>query len=96
METVLYSIPFGEFTDLLRKCIREEITLIKSDNQPEELLRIDQVTKLFKVSKVTLYKWRKKGILPFHRVGTIVYFKMSDLEAILNHQPNRKKLKHGK
>lgn len=83
METVLCSMTQKEFTGLLKKCIRDEIALMKLETTNDELIRIEKAVELFKVSKVTLYKWRKKGILPFYKVSSIVYFKKSDLDVLI-------------
>lgn len=46
-------------------------------------LKLADVSKLLKVSKVTIHAWKKEGLLPFYRIGRRVYFKESDvLEAM--------------
>ena len=91
MENIIYSMPFEEFKSVLKKCIREEINTPKVEPVKEELLKTEDAVKLFGVSKVTLHKWRKSGILPFHRIASRIYFKKSELIDALNASPRSRR-----
>jgi len=62
---------------------------LKKDTE-DEFLTAKQVSKLLSVSLVTLHQWKKDGKLKFHRFGTRIRFKKSE---ILN---NEKFTKEGK
>lgn len=47
-----------------------------------ELLTIDEVAKILKVSKMTLHRWDKNGILKKVDVGGQRRYRRSDVEAI--------------
>jgi excisionase family DNA binding protein len=79
MENIIYSMPLEEFKTVLKKCIREEMTISKPEGKQEDLIRISDAVRLLKVSKITLYKWRKAGIIPYHRIASRIYFKRSEL-----------------
>ncbi|UYW01768.1 helix-turn-helix domain-containing protein [Flavobacterium agricola] len=49
----------------------------------ENLLNSDEAADFFKISKVTLWRWRKDGTVPFLRKGSKVYFKRSDIESAM-------------
>jgi excisionase family DNA binding protein len=49
----------------------------------EELLSPKEVSKLLKVSKPWPYIMAKRGVLPYYKLGTVVRFKKSDVEAFL-------------
>lgn len=55
----------------------------KADSQTEqvkeEILSIEDVQKIFNVSKVTIHKWKKKGILPYYKMNRKLYFKRSEI-----------------
>jgi predicted DNA-binding transcriptional regulator AlpA len=52
-------------------------------NNPDELLTIDQTIKLLAISKVTLWTWTKKDIVPAHKIGNKVrYKKLEVLQAL--------------
>lgn len=75
--------------DELRELIADEIGKALSANQPvadvvddtDELIKIADVAKMFKVSKVTIFKWKKQGKIPFFRISNKVYFKRSEVLA---------------
>lgn len=48
----------------------------------DELLTIDEVCELLKVSKMTLYRWDKLGILKKIEVGGKRRYRKSDVEAV--------------
>lgn len=45
----------------------------------EDLLNIEEVQKIFRVSKVTIHKWKKAGLLPYYKVSRKLYFKKSEV-----------------
>lgn len=54
----------------------------------KELLTIDEVSETLKVSKMTLHRWDKSGILKKVEIGGHRRYRRSDVEAITG---NRKK-----
>lgn len=69
--------------DIIRNCVKEEIEKKPADStsnkESEELLSIEEVCQIFNVSKVTLYKWKKKGLIPYYKMSRRVYFKKSEV-----------------
>ncbi|MHA1973115.1 MAG: helix-turn-helix domain-containing protein [Candidatus Hodarchaeales archaeon] len=69
--------------EIIRNCVKEEFekrpaeSICKEDH--EKLLSTEEVCKIFNVSTVTLYKWKKKGLIPYYKVGRRVYFKNSEI-----------------
>ena len=53
---------------MIRECVKDALTLNPQVNVPEpipeDLLSIEDIQKVFKVSKVTVHKWKKKGTSP--------------------------------
>jgi excisionase family DNA binding protein len=49
----------------------------------EEYLSPKGVSKYLKVSKPWPYVMAKRGILPYHKMGKVIRFKRSDIEAFL-------------
>jgi excisionase family DNA binding protein len=56
---------------------------------PEDLLSIEDIQKLFNVSKVTVHKWKKKGLIPFYKMNRKVYFKKSEVISSMNHKKRK-------
>jgi excisionase family DNA binding protein len=94
MENIIYTIPLDEFTDIIKKCIREEMSSSQPQKKDEELIKIADAVKLLGVSKVTIYKWREKGILPYHRISSRIYFKKHELLEALKMSPRYKSNKN--
>lgn len=91
MENIIYSIPIKEFTDILKKCIREELAQTTCNKQEDSLLKAEEAAELLQVSEMTLYKWRKAGIIPFHRISSRIYFKKSELIEAMKLAPKYKR-----
>ena len=56
-------------------------------NQPSELMTAQEVADYFRVSRVTVWRWCKEGIIPAFRIGRswrIRRDKLVELEEILN------------
>jgi excisionase family DNA binding protein len=83
MNTVsIENINVDELRALISECIRAEIktTLGNTrENERDELISIKEVCEVFKVSEVTIHKWKRKGLIPFHKVNRKLYFKRSEI-----------------
>jgi len=49
------------------------------EQQAEELLSIEDIRKMFNVSKVTIYVWKESGLLPYYEMNRRVYFKKAEV-----------------
>ena len=47
--------------------------------EKEEILEVDDVCRMFGVSRTTVYEWRRSGRVKSHQRGRRVYFKKSEL-----------------
>ena len=78
---------------MIRECIKDALTLKtevkKSEPVSEDLLTIEDIQKVFKVSKVTVHKWKKKGLLPYYKMNRKVYFKKSEVINAMNHKKRK-------
>lgn len=48
-----------------------------------EFYRIDDICKIFQVSKITVYRWLKAKKISGYKVGRSYLFKKSDIEKFL-------------
>ena len=53
-------------------------------NPKKEWLRSSEVKKLLKISHGTLQNLRVNGTLPFRKIGGICYYKLTDINNLLN------------
>jgi predicted DNA-binding transcriptional regulator AlpA len=47
------------------------------------LVNTKQLCELFNVSRVTIYHWRKKGIIPYKKISKMVYFDLKEVQDSL-------------
>ncbi|MEO1215569.1 MAG: helix-turn-helix domain-containing protein [Bacteroidota bacterium] len=89
-EQIFTSIPFPTLIKAIRSALNEEISEIIDHQKYEPLVKADEACKILGISKVTLLSWRKKGLVPFHKLNSRIYYKKSELLAALEQAPNRK------
>ena len=66
-----------------------EISRLQSKQAVEnDLLTIDEVAALLKVSKMTLWRWSKSGRLKKVDIGGVPRYRRSDIENLLNNNDN--------
>jgi predicted DNA-binding protein YlxM (UPF0122 family) len=92
-QTVLFSLDVQELKELIRAGVSEVLSKQPSTSEIKEytddLLNIQDIQKIFKVSRVTVHKWKKKGLLPFHKMNRKVYFKKSEIIDAMQHKTRK-------
>lgn len=58
--------------------------------KPTELLTVNEVAKMLKVDRSTLWNWQQKGTLIPFGIGARVYYRRSDIEKALTLLGNKK------
>ena len=62
----------------------------------EELLSPKELSRILKISPITVYKWAERGILPSYKLEGVVRFSRDDvLEFIQKHRRVSQKLVNG-
>ncbi len=64
---------------IIDKSIQNAFSKVPQQKEVESILRRKDVAKLFSVSLVTIADWMKTGKLPYHRINSRIFFKMSEL-----------------
>lgn len=74
---------------------RIEATLIAKQKQPENpFLDSQEFIQLMNISKRTAQAWRDQNIIPYSQVGSKIYYRMSDIQKLLDeHYQNFKQQK---
>ena len=62
---------------------RSELEQTIKESNAETYLTSDKVMEMMKISKVTLWRWKKRGYLVPVRVGGNERYRMSDIKKIL-------------
>ena len=58
--------------------------LMKSNEQTKEVMRTKDVLDFLGVSQGTLQQFRIKGLLPFKKVGGVIYYRKEDVLSLVN------------
>ena len=79
-----------QFTDLMSKLdtIQTQISF-KADSKKETYLDKLEFLTLLKVSKRTAQTWRDEGKISFSQVGSKIYYKLSDVEKLMQEHYNK-------
>ena len=84
-----YFSPLGKFSPFCGKSPPKDSFYKEADMTiklvpGETLLTESEAADILHVSTKTLFTWRKKRLLPFHRLGDSIRFRSVDLEEFLN------------
>ena len=83
--TILHEISPEQISSMFEG-ITKQLTDLKENYEPKvptELLTRSEVAELLKVDLSTLWNWQKKGKLIPVGIGNRVYYRRSDIEAVL-------------
>ncbi len=88
MEAIIFTK--DQFTDLMTKLdtIQNQISL-KSEGKKETFLDNQEFLLLLKISKRTAQTWRDEGKISFSQVGNKIYYKLSDVEKLMQENYNK-------
>lgn len=79
--TPLFSLTVGQFEDFLNQKFNEIPSLIKPEVLKEEpRMSVAEACKFLECCETSLHSYKKKGIIPFHRLGAKVFFYKSELQ----------------
>ena len=88
MEAIIFTK--DQFTDLMTKLdtIQNQISL-KSEGKKETFLDNQEFLLLLKISKRAAQTWRDEGKISFSQVGNKIYYKLSDVEKLMQENYNK-------
>jgi hypothetical protein len=88
MEAII--ITKDQFSDLMSKLdtIQSQLNS-KNDPKKETFLDNQEFLLLMKISKRTAQTWRDEGKISFSQVGSKIYYKLSDVEKLLQEHYNK-------
>lgn len=84
------NISLEDMTIIMREIVASELQKAKEFTSPtpkddsDKILTREEVCKLLKVSNTTLFHWHNGKVLVNHKIGRRVYYKKSDVLAILS------------
>jgi len=88
MEAVI--LTKDQYSELLAKLENINAQLnSKADTKKETFLDNQEFLQLMKISKRTAQTWRDEGKISFSQVGSKIYYKLSDVEKLLQAHYNK-------
>lgn len=80
-QMILVAMSKDEFFAALTLVVKNVIDGKDKGEKKEALLSPEEARKVWQpaISKVTLHRWTKEGLVPSHRIGGRVYYKHSEL-----------------
>ena len=89
-------VTYAQLLDDVRAVVRHEMSNAPAapaaDTPPaDELLSIREAAEMLGVTVQTVHEWKRRGLLKYHKWGSLSYLKMSDvLAALQGHQRSEK------
>lgn len=91
--SIFTNLSVEELSQIIKTCISGVINsntkVDVSEKADDDLLTIEEIQSIFKVSKVTVHKWKKKGLIPFYKMNRKVYFKKSEVMNSMCHKKRK-------
>lgn len=76
---------FEQIKERFKDFSRQVKELCGDSQQKEQWLNNEDVCSLLQISKRTLQSYRDNGVLPFSQIGRKCYYKISDVEQLVNY-----------
>lgn len=88
MEAIIFTKE--QFTELITKLdvIQSQLNL-RTNPKKETFIDNQELLQLMKISKRTAQTWRDEGKISFSQVGSKIYYKLSDVEKLLQEHYNK-------
>ena len=88
MEAVILSK--DQYNDLVNRIDEIKSAIDLKQKQPsEQFLDNQQFIDTMKVSKRLAQSWRDEGVISFSKIGNKIYYKLSDVEALMQKNYNK-------
>jgi excisionase family DNA binding protein len=88
MKEVMFLASENDIQRIVTRVVAElkkgEIPII--EEQEEKLLTTNEACEFLRISKPTLHRWKKEGIVPHVRFGSNIRYKESDLMNLLKNK----------
>lgn len=88
MEAIILSK--NQYNELLKKIDEVKTSLEEKQKNPKDVFVDNQeFLQLMNISKRTAQTWRDEGVVSFSQIGSKIYYRMSDVEKLLEKNYNK-------
>ena len=89
-----------DLKEVIKSCVKEELTAYFQNHQIEQpssnLLTMKELSKMLGVSKPTIIKWTKTGVIVGQKIGRRVYYKKDLIDQCLKNYQDESILRQAK
>lgn len=83
MEAII--LPKEQYHELLERMDQIKSFLTQKQKDPDDVFLDNQeFLQLMNISKRTAQTWRDEGIISYSQIGSKIYYRMSDVQKLLN------------
>lgn len=83
MEAII--LPKEQYHELLERMDEIKSVLTEKQKDPKDVFLDNQeFLQLMNISKRTAQTWRDEGIISYSQIGSKIYYRMSDVQKLLN------------
>lgn len=86
MPTAIYMITADQLKEYANEVAQTILDGMTNNNSSDNLLTVDEVSKKFKVNRITVWRWERDGLLHGKKMGRRKYYAAADIEKIINEQ----------
>lgn len=92
-EDLVMTLKVEELKALIRTCVRKEMSGQYKKEVDEKLISAMELRNMFQpvLSKSTLSRWEKQGLLPSRKILGTRYYKRSEVMAVIEGRQKRKR-----
>ncbi len=81
---------FRQIKERFEDFSRQVKSLCGNNREKDKWLDNDEVCELLQISRRTLQSYRDNGILPYSQIGRKCYYKVADIENLINQSQTKK------
>jgi excisionase family DNA binding protein len=89
-KAVFIPIPLDEFNAKVEALVKEAVKNGMRNQSQFQLVTIEELMEILKVTKMSIHNWRKDGWLPYYKLGSSVRFNMEDVMEAIQKRNGRK------
>lgn len=89
-KAVFIPIPLDEFNAKVEALVKEAVKNGMRNQSQFQLITIEELMEILKVTKMSIHNWRKDGWLPYYKLGSNVRFKLEEVMEAIEKRNGRK------
>lgn len=89
-KSVFIPLPLEEFNTKMAAMVQEAVKNGMRNQSQFQLLTVEELMEILKVTKMSIHNWRKEGWLPYYKLGSNVRFNLEEVMEAIEKRNGRK------